>query len=95
MVPSRGADQILRVLLTLKRGEANRLFLHWRALTVWHTPNMDENAKDGAAVRIPPPLVYLGAVIAGVLVHELVAPLPIGLALVLRIAAGTVVADRY
>jgi protein-S-isoprenylcysteine O-methyltransferase Ste14 len=26
---------------------------------------MDDNAKDGAAVRIPPPLVYLGAVMFG------------------------------
>lgn len=61
-------------------------------MTVWHTPAMDENAKDGAAVRIPPPLVFLGAVIAGVLIHGFVAPLPMGLPLVLRIAAGTVVA---
>ena len=61
-------------------------------MTVWHTPAMDENAKDGAAVRIPPPLVFLGAVIAGVLIHGFVAPLPMGLPLVLRIAAGTVAA---
>ena len=53
---------------------------------------MADDVKDGAAVRIPPPLVYLGAVIAGVLVHAIVAPLPIGLPLVLRIVAATVTA---
>ena len=47
--------------------------------------------RDGAAVRVPPPLDFLGAVIAGVLVHGFVAPLPMGLPLVSRIAAGTVV----
>jgi len=53
---------------------------------------MDDNAKDGATVRIAPPLVYLGAVIAGVLVHAFVAPLPIGLPLVLRIIVGAATA---
>jgi protein-S-isoprenylcysteine O-methyltransferase Ste14 len=54
---------------------------------------MDDDAKDGAAVRIPPPLIYLGAVIAGVLVHAFVAPLPIALPIALRIivAASTAV----
>jgi protein-S-isoprenylcysteine O-methyltransferase Ste14 len=46
----------------------------------------------GTAVRIPPPVVYLGAVIVGVLVHGFVAPLPIALPIVLRIAAGTAAA---
>jgi protein-S-isoprenylcysteine O-methyltransferase Ste14 len=51
---------------------------------------MRDDVKDGAAVRIPPPLVYLGAVIAGVLVHAFVAPLPMGLPIVLRtIVAGS------
>lgn len=36
---------------------------------------MHEGDRDGAAVRIPPPLVYLGGVIAGVLVHGFVLPL--------------------
>ncbi len=49
---------------------------------------MDDDGKDGAAVRIPPPLVYLGAVIVGVLVHAFVVPLPIELALGLRITVG-------
>ena len=59
---------------------------------MWHTPGMGDDAKDGAAVRIPPPVVYLGAVIVGVLVHGFVAPLPIALPIVLRIAAGTAAA---
>ena len=52
---------------------------------------MDGSVRDGAAVRVPPPLDFLGAVIAGVLVHGFVAPLPMDLPLVSRIAAGTVV----
>ncbi len=55
---------------------------------MWHTPGMVDDAKDGAAVRIPPPLVYLGAVIVGVLVHGFVTPLPIGLPIVLRISVA-------
>jgi protein-S-isoprenylcysteine O-methyltransferase Ste14 len=53
---------------------------------------MDDHAKDGAAVRIPPPLVYLGAVIAGVLMHAFVAPLPVGLPIVSRIVVATAAA---
>jgi protein-S-isoprenylcysteine O-methyltransferase Ste14 len=53
---------------------------------------MGDDAKDGAAVRIPPPLVYLGAVIAGVLMHAFVAPLPVGLPLVWRIIVGAAAA---
>ncbi|GMQ74949.1 MAG: isoprenylcysteine carboxylmethyltransferase family protein [Gammaproteobacteria bacterium] len=49
---------------------------------------MDDNEKDGAAVRIPPPLVFLGGVIVGVVVHAFVTPLPIGLSAGLRIAIG-------
>lgn len=41
---------------------------------------MDANQRDGAAVRIPPPLVYLGAVILGGLLHEWVRPLRLPLA---------------
>ncbi len=59
---------------------------------MWHTPGMNDNAKDGAEVRIPPPLLYLGAVIVGVLVHAFFAPLPIGLPLVLRIIVGVATA---
>jgi protein-S-isoprenylcysteine O-methyltransferase Ste14 len=53
---------------------------------------MDDNAKDGAAVRIPPPLVYLGAVIVGVIVQAFVAPLPIELQFGLRITVGAAAA---
>jgi protein-S-isoprenylcysteine O-methyltransferase Ste14 len=49
---------------------------------------MDDNKRDGAAVRIAPPLVYLGAVIVGVVLHAFVMPLPIGLSPELRIAVG-------
>lgn len=52
---------------------------------------MAENEKDGAAVRIPPPLIYLAGVIVGVVVHAFVMPLPFGLSTGLRIAAGVAV----
>jgi protein-S-isoprenylcysteine O-methyltransferase Ste14 len=35
---------------------------------------MHEGDRDGAAVRIPPPLVYLGGVVVGVLVHGFLLP---------------------
>ena len=47
---------------------------------------MDDNGKDGAAVRIPPPLVYLAGVIVGILVDVFAAPLRIGLPAEWRIA---------
>ena len=53
---------------------------------------MDDDGNDGAAVRIPPPLVYLGAVIVGALVHAFVVPLPIELARGLRITVGATAA---
>lgn len=53
---------------------------------------MDNNEKDGATVRIPPPLVYLGSVIVGVVVHAFVVPLPLGLSTGLRIALGVAAA---
>lgn len=49
---------------------------------------MDDNEKDGAAVKIAPPLVYLGGVIIGVVLHPFVMALPIGLSPELRIATG-------
>ncbi len=39
---------------------------------------MDAQAKDGAAVRVPPPLVYIATVVAGVGL-QIIWPLPIGL----------------
>jgi protein-S-isoprenylcysteine O-methyltransferase Ste14 len=53
---------------------------------------MDETEKDGAAVRIPPPLVFLGLLIAGVLLHRYVAPAPMALAQTIRIVAAAVAA---
>lgn len=45
---------------------------------------MDVQQRDGAAVRLPPPLVYLAALIAGGLL-QLLLPLPVALPLALRI----------
>lgn len=58
-----------------------------------HTPEVAADERDGAAVRFPPPLFYLFAVIAGGLLHELVVPLPLDLAPSVRIggAAGAAV----
>lgn len=52
---------------------------------------MADEADDGAGVRIPPPLVFLGILIAGVLAHFFVMPLPIRLSMGLRIALTFVV----
>lgn len=52
---------------------------------------MDAEARDGAAVRIPPPLSYLAAVVAGVGL-QFIWPLPIGLARGPRVALGLLVA---
>jgi len=49
---------------------------------------MDDDEKDGASVRFPPPLVFVGGVIVGVVVHAFVMPLPVGLSPGLRIAVG-------
>jgi len=56
-----------------------------------HTRAMKtENRRDGAAVRFPPPLVYLLAVFVGGVVHVFVAPLPIALSRPLRIGLALV-----
>lgn len=40
---------------------------------------MSAEARDGAAVRLPPPIVYLGALLAGVLLQAVQPlPLPVG-----------------
>lgn len=51
---------------------------------------MVPTTPDAAAVRLPPPLVYLGAVVLGGLVHELVVPLPLPIGTGLRIAGAAV-----
>jgi protein-S-isoprenylcysteine O-methyltransferase Ste14 len=53
---------------------------------------MDQTDRDGAAVRFPPPLVYVGAVIAGVLLHALVLPLRLELASSVRIVLAAAAA---
>lgn len=50
------------------------------------------NERDGAAVRFPPPLVYLLAVIAGGVLHVFVAPLPIAVSRTPRVGLALVVA---
>jgi protein-S-isoprenylcysteine O-methyltransferase Ste14 len=52
---------------------------------------MAHNDPDAAAVRFPPPFVYLGAVIVGVLLHVLL-PLRLGVAPGVRIAGAAVAA---
>jgi protein-S-isoprenylcysteine O-methyltransferase Ste14 len=49
---------------------------------------MEVDGEDGAAVRLPPPLAYLGAVIAGVLLHAFVLPLSFEWSLIARIGVG-------
>jgi protein-S-isoprenylcysteine O-methyltransferase Ste14 len=53
---------------------------------------MEANDRDGAAVRLPPPLVYLIAVIAGILLHAWILPLPFELTLGARIGVAAAVA---
>lgn len=44
------------------------------------------NENDGAAVRVPPPAIYLGAIVLGIVVHAYILPLPMPLSTGLRIA---------
>ena len=44
--------------------------------------------KDGAKVRFPPPLIFLGAIIAGVIVQRMATPLSLKVAAGIRLAAG-------
>lgn len=52
---------------------------------------MEPTPRDAAAVRFPPPFVYLGAVVAGGLLHELFLPLRLPLSTPLRVAGAAVV----
>jgi len=47
---------------------------------------MEAIEQDGAAIRFPPPFVYLIAVIVGVLLHAFVLPFPLNLPLLARLA---------
>ena len=53
---------------------------------------MNTNERDGAAVRFPPPFVYLGAVVVGGLLHVFVFALPVDLPLALRMGLGVATA---
>ena len=53
---------------------------------------MEGARRDAASVRLPPPLVYLGAVLAGVLGQWLLAPLSFPLGPGLRIGAAVLAA---
>jgi protein-S-isoprenylcysteine O-methyltransferase Ste14 len=53
---------------------------------------METLGRDGAAVRFPPPLIYLIAVVAGGLLHSFVFPLPLGLPLIARVGVGMLAA---
>ncbi len=53
---------------------------------------MEPSEKDGAAVRLPPPLVYLVAVIIGGLLNKSAFPISLELALGVRVVATIAVA---
>jgi len=57
-----------------------------------HTTSMNTPERDGAAVRFPPPFVYLIAVIVGGLLHALVLPWPLGIPLFPRICIAAAAA---
>jgi len=50
----------------------------------------DATTERGASVRFPPPLVFVGLLIVGVLLHYGVAPLPIPVTLWARVAGAVV-----
>lgn len=50
---------------------------------------MDNESHDGAAVRVPPPLVYLGGVVVGALLHAYLTPFSLGLSSTLRAIMAT------
>ena len=64
--------------------------LDWRPS--WYAESMTTVDRDGASVRIPPPLVYLAAVLAGGLVHRYLFPLSLDLPRGVRFATAAVAA---
>lgn len=46
------------------------------------------SSRDGAAVRIPPPFVFLAAIFAGIALPRLLLPLPLGLPELVRTLAA-------
>ena len=57
-----------------------------------YTASVNTNERDGATVRFPPPLIYLGAVVIGGLLHRFVLPLPLELPTGLRIGVEVAIA---
>jgi protein-S-isoprenylcysteine O-methyltransferase Ste14 len=53
---------------------------------------MNTGANDSAAVRVPPPLPYLAALVVGAGLNKFIWPLPIGLSRGLSVALATLVA---
>jgi protein-S-isoprenylcysteine O-methyltransferase Ste14 len=51
-------------------------------------PEPSDAERDGAEVRFPPPLVYLGALATGVLLQAFAAPLPLAIGTGARIGVG-------
>jgi protein-S-isoprenylcysteine O-methyltransferase Ste14 len=47
--------------------------------------------KDGAKVRFPPPLVFLGAIIAGMIVQRMATPLSLRVAPGIRVTLGVLI----
>ena|SRR5215472_9211497 len=47
--------------------------------------------KDGAHVRFPPPLVFLGAILLGVIIQRMATPLALSVGAGLRVAAGVLI----
>jgi len=63
-----------------------------RRVTVSLGVRMTDAGERGARVRFPPPLVYLGAVVAGLAVGRWVAAAPVPIDRTLRITAGALLA---
>ena len=57
-----------------------------------YTASVNTKERDGAAVRFPPPLIYVGAVVIGGLLHAFVLPLPLELPMGLRIGVAVATA---
>ena len=55
-----------------------------------HTRGMVASDEDAAAVRFPPPLVYMFAVMAGIGLHEFAVRFALGFGLAARVGAGVV-----
>jgi len=51
---------------------------------------MNTEDEDAAPVKIPPPLVYVGAVLMGLLLHVFVLPIPFGISLAAKIGLASV-----